>query len=697
MLIVRSSCGYSSTTKVSPSCTVCPSRTRISFTVPARGASTGISIFMDSSTITGSPAATLSPTLAVTWKTTPVMCALISSAMERSLFDHLSVHPAAAEIRVRGDRAEQRQRRLDALDHAGVQCSRQTLDRPGAIGAERDQLEEQRVVVNGDDAALDDARLDPDPLAAAGQRQPRDRTRRGQEILRRVLRVDTHLDGGAALLDLVLRERHRLAGRHAQLRGHQVEAGDFFGDRMLHLEPRVHLEKVEAALRVHQELERARIDVSDGARARDRGVRQPALGLRLEVRRRRLLHELLMTSLDRALTLVQVDDAALRVAEDLDLDVAWRLEIALDVDLGAGFAGGGEDALDAEVRLARRRGPEQHRAIRVLHVGRVAVGLGIDGDGGEPERAAGAEDATRDLPAIGDENGAEHAQGAAETGSVETRSPAAMRQPDAVGVQRSCTNPIARAAGGVAREPIEDDGAGGGVAPLLLETARQDAAGGGLVHGVRAAEVTRVDGHQVRLEHGVDADDALERLPRTPRVLEHLHEGDHCVVRGRRLLRGCPQLGQPPAPEIGVLRAVPDVAAEQQLGGQLGRQRDPAAEHAHHALLGVPVVADPPRGVVDGEVAGEAVRAQYTCERCVLLMSRSISSSVKPASLRASLAIEIGTTSWWPSWRLPPRLKRSSIVSWNSMARRRRSASPRVSSLSQREPMRTCVISSAST
>src|SRR3989440_9033827 len=104
---------------------------------------------------------------------------------------------------------------------------------------------------------------------------------------------------------------------------------------MLHLQPRVHLEKVEAALRVYQELERARIDVSDGARARDRGVRQPALGLRREVRRRRLLHELLMTPLDRALALVQVDDAALRVAEDLDLDVAGRLEIALDVDLGA--------------------------------------------------------------------------------------------------------------------------------------------------------------------------------------------------------------------------------------------------------------------------------------------------------------------------------------------------------------------------
>src|SRR5437016_12426995 len=77
-------------------------------------------------------------------------------------------------------------------------------------------------------------------------------------------------------------------------------------------------------------------------------------------------------------------------------------------------------------------------------MGRVAVGLGIDGDGGEPERAAAPEDATRDLPAVGDEDGAEHAQGAAETGSVETRSPAAMRQPDVVCVQRSWTKPIAR-------------------------------------------------------------------------------------------------------------------------------------------------------------------------------------------------------------------------------------------------------------
>src|SRR5438046_293533 len=240
MLIVRSSSGYSSTTTVSPSCTVCPSRTRISFTAPARGASTGISIFILSSTITGSPAATLSPTLAVTWKTTPVMCALISSAMERSLFDHLSVHPTATEFRMGRDRAQQRQRRLHPLHHARIERPRQPLQRLPAVAAVRDELEQQRGI---------------------------------------------------------------------------------------------HVEEREAALVVHQELERAGVDVADRARAGERGLGEPALGPRIEIRRRRLLDELLMAALDRALALVQMHDRAFAVAEDLHLDVAGRFEIALHVHL----------------------------------------------------------------------------------------------------------------------------------------------------------------------------------------------------------------------------------------------------------------------------------------------------------------------------------------------------------------------------
>ena len=47
---------------------------------------------------------------------------------------------------------------------------------------------------------------------------------------------------------------------------HQVDAGHHLGDRMLDLQPRVHLEEVEAAVLVEQELDRAGVGVADRLR-----------------------------------------------------------------------------------------------------------------------------------------------------------------------------------------------------------------------------------------------------------------------------------------------------------------------------------------------------------------------------------------------------------------------------------------------
>src|SRR5262249_55310623 len=58
-------------------------------------------------------------------------------------------------------------------------------------------------------------------------------------------------------------------------------------------------------------------------------------------------------------------------------------------------------------------------------------------------------------------------------------------------------------------------------------------------------------------------------------------------------------------PEIGVLSTIPDVAPEQQLGRELGGEGDPAAECAHHPLLGVAIVADATGRRLDGEGAGQ--------------------------------------------------------------------------------------------
>ena len=64
----------------------------------------------------------------------------------------------------------------------------------------------------------------------------------------------------------------------------------------------------------------------------------------------RLLDDLLVAALDRAVALAEVDDVAMAVGEDLDLDVARVGQIALEVDGRVG-----------EELLALARGPLERR------------------------------------------------------------------------------------------------------------------------------------------------------------------------------------------------------------------------------------------------------------------------------------------------------------------------------------------------
>ena len=65
----------------------------------------------------------------------------------------------------------------------------------------------------------------------------------------------------AVVLDLLLGEREGLAGRHPQLQSDQVHPDDQLGDRVLDLEPGVHLEEEELAVLV-EELDGAGVDVA---------------------------------------------------------------------------------------------------------------------------------------------------------------------------------------------------------------------------------------------------------------------------------------------------------------------------------------------------------------------------------------------------------------------------------------------------
>ena len=105
---------------------------------------------------------------------------------------------------------------------------------------------------------------------------------------------------------------------------------------MLDLDPRVHLEEEVLALTREKTLDRARRAIADGARGLDRDPADLCPERVVDRRRRRLFDELLMAALDRAIALAEVDDPVVAVGEHLYLDVAWILQVPLDIDDGVG-------------------------------------------------------------------------------------------------------------------------------------------------------------------------------------------------------------------------------------------------------------------------------------------------------------------------------------------------------------------------
>ena len=85
----------------------------------------------------------------------------------------------------------------------------------------------------------------------------------------RILGVEADLDGVAVDVDVGLRETQLLARGDAELVGDQVAARRELGDRVLDLEPRVHLEERERAPVVQQELAGPGAHVADGTRQRE--------------------------------------------------------------------------------------------------------------------------------------------------------------------------------------------------------------------------------------------------------------------------------------------------------------------------------------------------------------------------------------------------------------------------------------------
>ena len=187
-----------------------------------------------------------------------------------------------------------------------------------------------------------------------------------------ILGVDARLDRVAAQQHVALLELERPAGGDLELPAHEVDARDQLRDRVLDLDARVHLEEVPAAVGREQELGGAGADVADRVGEAQRRDAELAAELAADAGRGRLLDHLLVAALHRAVALAQMEAGAVRIAQDLHLDVARALDVAL-VDEPAVAEGG--------LGLARRgldRRDELAGIAHHAHAAAAAAGARLD-------------------------------------------------------------------------------------------------------------------------------------------------------------------------------------------------------------------------------------------------------------------------------------------------------------------------------
>ena len=131
-------------------------------------------------------------------------------------------------------------------------------------------------------------------------------------------------------LHLLLRQRQRFAGGNADHQFDEIEAGDAFGDGVFHLEAGIHFKEVEAAISPGDELHRAGAEIADVAGQGDGLFAHRLAHFRRDERGGGFFHHLLVAALDRTIALVQIEDVALLVADQLDFDVARLFDELLD-------------------------------------------------------------------------------------------------------------------------------------------------------------------------------------------------------------------------------------------------------------------------------------------------------------------------------------------------------------------------------
>src|SRR5262249_24394873 len=148
------------------------------------------------------------------------------------------------------------------------------------------------------------------------------------ELVRRVFGGDPALEGVAERLDRLLRGQVDLGVRERRPLGNQdlafdeVDSRHDLVDRVLDLDAGVNLDEEERPrFVVEEELDGAGVIVAHVAADLDRGFADGSPYRRVELVGGRDLDDFLVPALNGAVALKQVDELAVTVAEELDLDM----------------------------------------------------------------------------------------------------------------------------------------------------------------------------------------------------------------------------------------------------------------------------------------------------------------------------------------------------------------------------------------
>ncbi len=156
------------------------------------------------------------------------------------------------------------------------------------------------------------------------------------ELVFRVFRGDPALDGVAVARNVrLLRHVHfrtvqGVSLRDEDLRADEIEAGDHFGDGVLDLDARVHLDEEPLVLvEVVKEFDGAGVVVTNLAGDAGRRLAEFLDDALRQAEAGRDFHDLLVAALDGAIALMQMNHIAVPVAQDLDFNVLGALNVFL--------------------------------------------------------------------------------------------------------------------------------------------------------------------------------------------------------------------------------------------------------------------------------------------------------------------------------------------------------------------------------